>query len=89
MNVPIIKLEVEGMKYAIKTALSQHAAEMDTYIQAAVEDYCSEENLKAVVMEQAAEAIELAIQDEIGRFFRIGNGRRAMADAVNAVLEKE
>jgi hypothetical protein len=85
MNIPIIRLEVEGMKYAIKTALTQHAFEIDTYIQEAVDQYCSDDNLRQVVTAQARAAIESSVKDEIDRFFR-GAGRKAVADAVTAAL---
>ena len=59
MSVPIIRLEVQSMKYTIQTALMEHAAQMDASIQQAVEAYCTKENIDAVVMKTAREALDL------------------------------
>jgi hypothetical protein len=86
MEVPVIRLEVGRMKYAIMAALAQHAAQMDSDIQSAVEAYCTPENIAAVVRGAAAKEIDAAITEEVGRFFRYGDGRRAVAEAVKASL---
>jgi len=89
MNVPIIKLEVEGMKYAICTALTEYAAQMDTYIQEAVESFCTEGNLRKVVTAAANVALEQTIKTEVDKFFRHGAGSVAVAEAVReSILAK-
>lgn len=82
MQLPIIRLEVEGMKYAVVTALSAHAAQMDADIQAAVEAYCTPENIASVVRGAATEALDRAIKAEVQNFFNYGDGRKAVAAAV-------
>jgi len=37
-NLPIIRLEIEGMKHNIVTALNQKRAELDEYVQKVVEE---------------------------------------------------
>ena len=51
MNIPVIKLEVESMKYTVVTALQQHAALMDSSIQAAVDFGRWNENGRIAVRE--------------------------------------
>ena len=65
MNVPIIRLEVTGMKTAVRVALMAHAAQMDADIQAAVDAYCTPENMGAIVRKTAREAIDLAVKEEV------------------------
>jgi|VirMetMinimDraft_7_1064189.scaffolds.fasta_scaffold327519_2 SpoVK/Ycf46/Vps4 family AAA+-type ATPase len=88
MNIPVIRLEIQNMKYAIQTALTQHAAQMDADIQAAVESYCTAENISRVVREAARSALQEAIRSEVDKFFRYGNGREAVAAAVKESILK-
>lgn len=91
MQLPIIRLEVEGMKYAICTALTEHAAQMDADIKAAVESYCTPENLKKIVTDSATRILDATIREEVEKFFRYnGEGRKAVAEAVKeCILKKE
>lgn len=91
MQLPIIRLEVEGMKYAICTALTEHAAQMDADIKAAVELYCTPENIKKIVTDSATRILDATIREEVEKFFRYnGEGRKAVAEAVKeCILKKE
>jgi len=90
-TIPIIRLEVEGMKRTICAALSEHAAQMDADIKAAVEDYCTPANLKRIVGETARRVLDTTIREEVEKFFRYsGEGRKAVADAVReSILSKQ
>lgn len=88
MGMPIITLQVESMKQVIKTALSAHAAQMDQNIQAAVDAYCTPENISAVVRQTALAEINEAVKDEVRNFFRYSaNGRKAIREAVHEHLD--
>jgi hypothetical protein len=87
VSTPIIRLEVEGMKHGILVALSEYAAKVDADIQAAVERYCQPENIARVVQAAAERSIDIAIKEEIDRFFRFGDGRRAISAAVEEQLK--
>ena len=89
MSVPIIRLEVEGMKHTVQVALMNHAAQMDTSIQQAVEAYCTKENIDAVVMKVAREALDMAVREEVRNFFGYGRvGRQAVREAVHHWLNE-
>lgn len=60
---PVISLEVQGMKYAIKRALSEEAMKIDANVQAAVEKYCSEENINYIVQEEVKKALDTAVKE--------------------------
>jgi hypothetical protein len=90
MNLPIITLEVAGIRHTMKTMLAQHAAQMDEDIKAAVDGYCTPENLASVVQRAARQALDTAVREEIDKFFRYGDGRKAVAAAVkDSILSKE
>ena len=83
MNVPIIRLEVERMKQTILAALPEHAAKMDASVQAAIEAYCTPENIEAVVRQAATEQLNAAVKEEVRNFFQWSQpGRQAVREAV-------
>lgn len=82
MTMPIIRIEVEGMKHAICTAMTQYQLQMDEYVKAAVDEYCTPENLLAIITRQAKATLDGVLQDEVERFFKYGDGRKAVAMAV-------
>ena len=89
MNVPIIQLSIESMKHTLHTALTEHAALMDTSIQQAVEEYCTPENIDSVVKKAAMQALDIAVKEEIRNFFGFGRaGRAAVREAVVAWLDE-
>jgi hypothetical protein len=88
-SIPIIRLEVEHMKYTMLTALTQHAALMDKSIQQAVEEYCTEENINAIVNREASAQLESALKEEVRSFFSFsGQGRAAVREAVIEALNE-
>ena len=87
-TVPIIKLEVAGMKYAIQTALLKHTAEMDEYVQQAVEAYCTDENIMRVVKTATTVALKDAIENAVSNFFKYGNGQTVVQQAIDESLLK-
>ena len=89
MNVPIIRLEVQGMKRTMQIALMQHSAQMDQSIQGAVEEYCTPENIDAVVRKTALDALDAAVREEVRSFFGFGQkGRAAVREAVQHFLDE-
>lgn len=85
-TIPIIRLEVSGMKRTIVAALFEHQAQMDADIVNAVERYCEPENIARIVHEAARSALHNAIQEEVNYFFLYGNGRTAVIEAVKESL---
>lgn len=89
MNIPIISLEVQGMKHTMKLALMEHAALLDKSIQKAVEDYCTEGNINAIVRREAQLQLDAALKEEVKRFFDwSGQGRAAVREAVMEALHE-
>jgi len=87
MNVPIITLQVEGMKNTIKTALMEQVVAMDSAVQAALDKLCTEEQVAAIVEQEARRQIDAALKEEVQNFFRWNNaGRAAVRQAVHEHL---
>ena len=89
MNIPIITLEIQGMKNTIKHALMEQAASMDKGIQDALDRLCTEENVSRIVEEEARIQIQAALKEEVASFFRWSSaGRAAVREAVHEHLAK-
>ena len=88
-SLPIIRLELEGMKLAMQTALMARNVEMDQYVQQALDRYCSQENLQSVIDTEVRAVLNTAIKEEIQSFFRYSiPGRQAIREAVHAHLDE-
>ena len=86
---PIITLKVEGMAHQITAALTEHQAQMDSCIAAAVQRVCTPENIARVVELEAEKVFEQTLQKEVHDFFSYGPGRKVVAAAVKAKLLEE
>lgn len=88
MNVPIIRLEVEHMKYSIRTALLEHKAKMDADIQTALDAYCNSDNLSRIINETVVSCINEAVKEEIRSMFSDSEpGRAAIREAVKKYMD--
>lgn len=89
INPPIIRIEFEHMKHTLLKALTEYQAGIDTSIREAVKLFCTTENLRCIIHAHVSRVLEGAIREEVERFFRYGEGRRAVAEAVRAKLLSE
>lgn len=88
-GIPIIKLEVEGMRHTVYHALSEHAAAMDESVKAAVDAFCTPENIDSIVRGAVMEHMNAAVKEEVRDFFRYnGAGRKAVREAVIQHLDE-
>ncbi len=88
MSLPIISLEVQGMKHTMKMMLAKEAALLDASLQRAVEEFCTEENLNNIVRKEAMRQLEEAVKQEVRNFFSFNAaGRLAVREAVHEFLE--
>lgn len=82
MNQPIIRLEIERMKETIMCAISQRHIQYDEYLNSAIDKYCSHNNIQQIIDQQVAKVIDEQIRLNIDSFFRYGEGKKVIADAV-------
>jgi hypothetical protein len=88
-GIPVVRLEIEGMKHTIMHAMTQHLAHMDSDIRAAVERACKPEHISELIETTARKQIAEAVKAEIESFYRYGPGRKAVKEAVIKTLGKD
>ena len=89
MEIPIIKLEVQGMKKTIMHALTQHAAMMDEDIKDAVDRVCTSEYVSNLVAEVTQKEMTDAIERQIKYFYSYGEGYELIRQAVTTMFKKD
>lgn len=87
-GMPIIRLELDGMKIAILHAFSEFQAATDAQVKAAMEKFCSPENVQRIVERCVEQEMKHAIEREIRNFFQLGAGRKFLAAAVAKKLSE-
>jgi hypothetical protein len=85
---PVIKLELERMGFAIKTALTEYSLQMTDEIQRAVDEFCTPENIRRTISGQIQQVLRQAIEEEMRGYFLYRGGRTTIREAVDAVLDK-
>lgn len=88
MAFPIVRLEVEHMKESILMAFTEREASLDEDLRAAVDAYCTPENIRRVIASAVGSTLDIVIREEVERFYRYGAGRRVVAEAVGAKLSE-
>ena len=85
MNIPIIKIEIEGMKESIQNALAVHNDEFNIMISNAVDKSFTVETIQAKIEMQVAKALDNAI-DGLSEHYQI---KTIVKDIVLASLTKK
>ena len=85
-TIPIIRLEVSRMRHVLQVALLEHSAAMDADMQHAIEQFCTPENIHKIIHEAADGILNTIIKEEVQNFFRFGDGRGIVAEAVKTKL---
>ena len=88
-TMPVIHMELEGMKRTLYNALTQQALQLDTDINKAVESFCTQENLAYVINNKVNAVLEAVIKEEVEKFYSKGEGRIIIAEAVKTHLLKD
>lgn len=83
-NLPIIRLELEQMKYQILHAFGAHQHELSAQVTQELEKAINSFDYSATVSRIAHEIIK----EQIESYFRYGAGRQAIETSVNDALDK-
>ena len=86
MNMPIIRLTVQGMEHSIQIALSEHSVQMDKDIQAAVKEFCEPGNITKIISKEVNFRLNDAIQKRVESYFKYGDGGQLIDDIVRRSL---
>ncbi len=89
MNLPIIKLEVSGMREQIAMAFTNWQFKQDAMVQEALKQVCTEENVQSIINDAVAKELTHAIEEETKSFFAYGDGRKLVRKLVLEKLSKD
>ena len=85
---PVIRLELEGMKYAIIQSLAAHMEAQTEDMKKAVQDAVDAFDPLPIIRAETHKGIEEAIKLSVQNFFTYGEGRDAVCKAVDEHLRK-
>ena len=88
-HLPIIKIELEGMRLSIARMLSEYQVQFSEEVNRAIERFCSSEYLQRVIDAEVRHNIEYVVKDAIGDYYRLGKGRQIIIEEVIKRLSKE
>lgn len=89
MNMPILRLELEGMKHSIAMAFTEYHMQVEQDVQEAIKNFCTPENLKGIINQEVQKAVTDCIQSAIKGYFSWGGeGRKAIAPIVEHHLSE-
>lgn len=86
MNAPILRIEVERMTHCIRAMLDEHVFNANDAIKQALADF--QKRCDEFITKEARKEIEAVVSEEVSNFFRFGNGRKAVKDAVEKLLDQ-
>lgn len=82
-NMPIIRLELEQMKYTLLAALSQHTSEINKLAEEQIAKAIKDFNWQA----ETTQVVHEALRTAIGTYFQYGKGYEFITGAVNEAFE--
>ena len=87
-GIPMIRLELEGMKQSIIHAFNNLQIQQDAAVRAAVENFCKPEHLNQLINAAVNDVLTHAIKDEVNNFYRYGAGRDFIKELVKKRLDE-
>lgn len=82
MTMPIIKLEIQHLRESVMHMISAQELELDGHVKAALDRFCSEAAISALINQAVNDALREAITQTVEGFFRYGPGREAIRGPV-------
>jgi len=83
-QLPLIKLEIEGMKHQIIHHFMSYQTELSDYVKTAIEDTINNFDYVSAVKQAAGEIIE----GTINNYFKYGDGRKMIEDSLQKGLDE-
>jgi hypothetical protein len=87
-TLPVITIEIQGMRHAIRRAMSAHFVGMDKGVQEALEAACKNFDYRDYVMKEARTCIQDALSEAIKSQFRYGGAGHSAVQEVAKKLAK-
>lgn len=93
LHFPKIRLEIDGMKYQIVHAISQHNDELEAALDDAIDRAIASYPFESEIMSMAKDAINESIKRSIQEYFMYGEGKefinRVVAKSVKEIVESK
>ena len=86
MNLPIIRLELENLRYQVVHALAAHHREIETQTNEMLAKAIESFDFKAVVLAEANKVITATVEKAVREHFAYGDGHKAIKEAVTQAL---
>jgi hypothetical protein len=86
LELPTIRLEIEGMRHAILHAFSQHNRDIEEYLQKETEKFVKGYDFQAAVAKSLGPLFDEIVRKAVERHFTYGPGREAIEKAIQDSL---
>lgn len=87
-DAPIIAFDIDHARHLVTVTMRELAIRPEKCLEDAVSAYCTEENLRDAIARCVVDVIAEIVRDEVDRYYRKGDGREAVLEAVMAVLNR-
>jgi hypothetical protein len=82
-NIPIVKLQVEGMRHEIAKALTDYENEFNEDLKRAIDNVCTPNNIELMMDAVVRRELTAIIEEEVTNALRYGDGRKAIHMAIS------
>lgn len=86
--LPIVKIELEGMRQSICVALTSHFERLDSDFRAAIDQAVKEFDPTVVFKRHVEQVIDDSVKKAVEHYFLYGEGREAVREAVTAHIRE-
>lgn len=88
-QVPIIKFDLQHAREHIAVAVATRSDEISEMVQESLDEFCTVENLQRIINQHVGVIIPEIIKTELDNFYKYGDGRAVIKEAVIARLQDE
>lgn len=85
-TMPVVSVELEGMKLHLKHAIAERQGWLDEWLEKQLNELLTPERLEADLKHQARDIIDRLVREEVEAYFRYGDGRSRIREAVEREL---
>lgn len=87
-QMPIIKIEIDGMRQSIAHALSTYHQDIEGYVDKNLKQVVETFDYETLIRQVARESITKAVTQAIQSYFSYGEGYKEIEETITAVLKK-
>ncbi len=88
-NMPMIRLELEGMRQAILHSFLKYNSELNKAVDEALKNAVSADSFFELVDREVREAVNECVAKEIKGYFGWGEGRKMISETIEAAFKNK